>query len=222
MSADGKTAFSANNASDEGSAKAEGRNSTALGYGSEATAENTIAIGVSSKATAENASALGQNAKAVKEKSVALGQNSQAIAENSVALGTDSVADEKNTVSVGSRGNERRITNVAQGIKGTDAVNMSQLNQVKGEVESVRKDLRKTDKKLRGGIAGATAIANIPQATKAGANVVGVGVGNYNGQSSVAVGYSKLSDNNKVIFKFSGAATTQGDFNIGAGVGYQW
>lgn len=222
ISKDGKTAFSANNDSGADSSKATGKDATALGYGSEATSENTTAIGNNAKATAQNASALGQNAKATAKKSVAVGHNAKAKADNSVALGADSVADEPNTVSVGSVGKERRITNVAAGVKGTDAVNMNQLNQVKGQVESVRKELRKTDKKLRGGIAGATAIANIPQVTQAGANMVGVGVGNYKGQSAVAVGYSKLSDNNKVIFKMSGAATTQGDFNIGAGVGYQW
>ncbi|OOF79396.1 adhesin [Rodentibacter caecimuris] len=215
MSQDGKTASSANNDSGADSAKATGKDATALGYGSEATEENTTAIGNNAKATAPNTSALGQNAKATAKKSVALGQNAQAKAENTVALGADSVADEPNTVSVGSVDKERRVTNVAPGVKGTDAVNVNQLNQVKSE-------LRKADKKLRGGIAGATAIANIPQVTQPGANVVGVGVGNYNGQSAVAVGYSKLSDNNKVIFKMSGAATTQGDFNVGAGIGYQW
>ena len=58
--------------------------------------------------------------------------------------------------------------------------------------------------------------------TKPGGSVLGLGVGNYRGQSAVAVGYSRASDNNRVIFKVSGAATTQGDYNVGAGVGYQW
>ena len=31
--------------------------------------------------------------------------------------------------------------------------------------------------------------------------MVGLGVGNYKGESAVAVGYSRASDNNKVIFK---------------------
>ena len=52
--------------------------------------------------------------------------------------------------------------------------------------------------------------------------MVGVGVGNYKGQSAVAVGYSRASDSNRVIFKASAAATTQGDYNVGAGIGYQW
>ncbi|WP_417654597.1 YadA-like family protein, partial [Klebsiella oxytoca] len=77
----------------------------------------------------------------------------------------------------------------------------SAVSSVRNDVNSVRSDLRKTDKKLRGGIAGATAIANIPQVTRPGASMVGAGVGNYKGQSAVAVGYSRMSDNNKIIFK---------------------
>ncbi len=49
-----------------------------------------------------------------------------------------------------------------------------------------------------------------------------VHIGNYKGQSAVAIGLSKSSDNNRIIFKMSGSATTQGDYNIGAGIGYQW
>ena len=152
-----------------------------------------------------------------------MGQGAKATANNSVALGQGSVANEANTVSVGSVGNERRITNVADPVHGTDAANKQYVDR---SVGAVRSELKKTDKKLRGGIAGATAVANIPQVnkpvTKAGGSMVGLGVGNYKGESAVAVGYSRASDNNKVIFKVSGAATTQGDYNIGAGVGYQW
>ena len=58
------------------------------------------------------------------------------------------------------------------------------------------------------GVAGATAMANIPQVIQPG--------------KLMAVGLSKSSDNNRVIFKMSGSATKQGDYNIGAGIGYQW
>ena len=182
-----------------------------MGYGSDASGENATAIGNNAKASAKNATALGQDAKAV--------------AENSVAIGQGSVSNEKDTVSVGNDGSNgqavvnRRITNVAAPRHATDATNKQYVDNAVG---SVRSELRKTDKKLRGGIAGATAMANIPQVTQPGKLMVGAGIGNYKGQSAVAVGLSKSSDNNRVIFKMSGSATTQGDYNIGAGIGYQW
>ena len=205
ISKDGKTASAADNTSNRDSAKAKGKDATAAGYGSNARGENATAIG-------NNATAFGRN-------STALGQNAMATAESSVAIGQGSVANERNTVSVGSVGNERRITNVADPVNNTDAVNKRYVDNAVG---SVRNDLRKTEKKLRGGVAGATAMANIPQVTQPGKLMVGAGIGNYKGQSAVAVGLSRSSDNNRIIFKMSGSATTQGDYNIGAGIGYQW
>ena len=185
---------------------------------------NSTAVGSSAQVQGDNSSAFGSQAKVVANKSVAVGQGARVLAENSVALGQGSVVDrgEINTVSVGNSTTKRRVTNVADGINAHDAVNVKQLNEVKSSVDSVRKDLQKNDKKLRGGIAGAAALANIPQVTQAGSNLLGVGVGNYRGESAVAVGYSKANESNKVIFKMSGSATTQGDFNVGAGIGYQW
>ena len=185
---------------------------------------NSTAVGSSAQVQGDNSSAFGSQAKVVANKSVAVGQGARVLAENSVALGQGSVVDrgEINTVSVGNATTKRRVTNVADGINAHDAVNVKQLNEVKSSVDSVRKDLQKNDKKLRGGIAGAAALANIPQVTQAGSNLLGVGVGNYRGESAVAVGYSKANESNKVIFKMSGSATTQGDFNVGAGIGYQW
>ena len=185
---------------------------------------NSTAVGSSAQVQGDNSSAFGSQAKIVANKAVAVGQGTSVLAENSVALGQGSVVDrgEINTVSVGNATTKRRVTNVADGINAHDAVNVKQLNEVKSSVDSVRKDLQKNDKKLRGGIAGAAALANIPQVTQAGSNLLGVGVGNYRGESAVAVGYSKANESNKVIFKMSGSATTQGDFNVGAGIGYQW
>ena len=185
---------------------------------------NSTAVSSSAQVQGDNSSAFGSQAKVVANKAVAVGQGTRVLAENSVALGQGSVVDrgEINTVSVGNATTKRRVTNVADGINAHDAVNVKQLNEVKSSVDSVRKDLQKNDKKLRGGIAGAAALANIPQVTQAGSNLLGVGVGNYRGESAVAVGYSKANESNKVIFKMSGSATTQGDFNVGAGIGYQW
>lgn len=64
---------------------------------------------------------------------VAIGSGAGVSAEGGVALGVGSVADRANAVSVGSTGAERQIINVAKGTEDTDAVNVSQLKDVKAE-----------------------------------------------------------------------------------------
>ncbi|MDM1759673.1 ESPR-type extended signal peptide-containing protein [Acinetobacter sp. 251-1] len=80
-------------------------------------------------ATGVSAVAIGAGVSATADRSSVFGVGSQATAQNATALGFDSLADEANTVSVGRSGAEKRITNVANATKGTDAVNLNTLNQ---------------------------------------------------------------------------------------------
>ncbi|MCA8277918.1 hypothetical protein LGN17_36205, partial [Burkholderia sp. AU30280] len=113
----------------------------AIGQGANVQSTNGVAIGTKSQA-GEHGTALGNNALAVPN-AVALGANASAVSENAVALGNGSVAV-GNTVSVGSLGNERKITNVAEGTlsdKSTDAVNGSQLFATNARVGSLEDSL---------------------------------------------------------------------------------
>ena len=202
-----------------GSAKATAENTTAVGQGAEATKKGATAMGQGAKATAENTTSIGQGAEATEQGATAMGQGAKATAKNAVAIGTGSIAAEADTVSIGSPNNERRITNVANGVKPTDAANVGQVNAVENRINN---KLGKLDKKLRSGVASAVAVANIPQVTIPGASMVALGVGNYKGQSAVAVGYSRASDSNRVIIKMTAGASTQRDYTFGAGIGYQW
>jgi autotransporter adhesin len=97
---------------------------------------NAVALGADASVAANSSGgmALGQGSSVRSNATggVAIGQGAAVLpgAANSVALGAGSVASEPNTVSVGAPGAERRITNLAPGINGTDAANMDQLNAV--------------------------------------------------------------------------------------------
>ena len=112
-----------------------------------------------------------------------------------------------------------QVHNVKAGTKDTDAVNVSQLKQSVGDVH---KRINKVGKEARGGIAGANAAAGLPQVYIPGKSMVAASAGTFKGESAVAVGYSRSSDNGKVIFKLQGNANTQGDVGGSVGVGYQW
>ncbi|MCA7955577.1 YadA-like family protein [Burkholderia seminalis] len=143
----------------------------------------------------------------------AVGQGASAVATNSVALGAGSIANQPNTVSVGSPGSERRITNVAPGINGTDAVNMNQLQQVQGSVSSVAAA-------AYSGVAAATALAMIPPVDPGHVISVGVGEANYHGYSAGAIGVTvRVMQNLQVR---AGAGITGSGTTFGVGAAYQW
>ena len=132
-------------------------------------------------------------------------------------------------VSVGAAGKERRVQNVAAGeisSTSTDAINGSQLYAVAAGIGHKLGDLdnkiNKVGKRADAGTASALAAATIPQAYTPGKSLVGIAAGNYQGQNSLAVGMSRISDNGKIIIRLSGTANTQGKTGVAAGVGYQW
>ncbi|WP_304672734.1 YadA family autotransporter adhesin [Neisseria blantyrii] len=124
---------------------------------------------------------------------------------------------------------EVRISGLAAGRispSSSDAVNGAQLFEVHERISSIEQKVDKLDKSMNGGIAKAGAIALLPQPTYAGHSMVSASTAHYNGEQALAIGYSSLSDNGKVIlkagasFNFSGNNTKKPLF--GAAVGYQW
>ena len=101
--------------------------------------------------------------------------------------------------------------------------NLSQvINNHAGEFNRLDRKVNKQGKEARAGIAGANAAAALPQVYKPGKSMVAASAGTFKGQNALAVGYSRASDNGKVILKLQGNANTSGDVGAGVGVGYQW
>ena len=119
-------------------------------------------------------------------------------------------------------GSATRITNVAAGVNPTDAVNVSQLGGLKNDIHNMNNRLGKVNREARAGVAGANAAASLPQVYIPGKSMVAAAGGTFKGQNAFAVGYSRSSDNGKLILKLQGNANTQGDVGGGIGVGYQW
>ena len=113
--------------------RATGIDSIAVGTSASAVGDDAIAMGRAASVTVKNAIAIGANASATQEGSVALGAGSTTTAN----LGAAAYASQSGAslagaiaageVSVGSATQKRRLTNVAAGAEGTDAVNVSQL-----------------------------------------------------------------------------------------------
>ncbi|MCT8837177.1 YadA-like family protein [Glaesserella parasuis] len=125
--------------------------------------------------------------------------------------------------------NNANISNVANGeISATskDAVNGSQLysltSQHKAQMGDIHNKINRQNKELRAGIAGSNAAAGLPQVYIPGKSMIAASAGTFKGQSALAVGYSRASDNGKIILKIQGNANTRGEMGGSVGVGYQW
>lgn len=114
----------------------------------------------------------------------------------------------------------KRITNVAPGRPGTtDAVNMQQLRDA---TTNINNQLNKMDKRRKAGHASGLAVAGLMQAYREGQSAVTAGVGQYQNQSAVAVGYSRIADSGKYGVKAAFTANTQGEVGGTLSAGYFW
>ncbi|OOF41626.1 hypothetical protein BKK47_00585 [Rodentibacter mrazii] len=104
-------------------------------------------------------------------------------------------------------------------MKDSDAVNVSQL---KGAVNSINSQLNKVDKRRKAGHASGLAVAGLMQAYRGGQSAVTAGVGQYQNQSAVAVGYSRITDSGKYGVKAAFTANTQGEVGGTLSAGYFW
>ncbi|ULU24065.1 YadA-like family protein [Dyella terrae] len=187
-----------------------------------------------SSATGGNSTAAGAGATASGNNSTAVGAGSTASGDNSVAIGNGSVASSSNTVSVGSVGHERTVTNVANGVGATDAVNVGQLSDAIAEAknwskdyvdqrfQSVDQDLNRIGNRANAGIASAMALASLPQAYQPNQSSAAVALGAFHGETGVAVGMSAITESGRYVFKLNATTNSRGDAGAGVGAGMVW
>lgn len=113
----------------------------------------------------------------------------------------------------------RTISNVAPGVRATDAVNVAQLNTA---VNNVFRQVHSVEKDAQAGIAMAIATAGLPQAYLPGKSMMAISGGTYRGQSGYAFGFSHVTDNGRYVIKASGSGNSQGHYGASVGMGWQW
>lgn len=148
--------------------------------------------------------------------------------ENSVAIGPGSntkiivngkTEERTNTVSVGSKDIQRTISNVAPGVYDSDAATMGQLRAGLNEIQG---KFNKYKKQASAGTASAMAMGNMPQSTIPGKGMMSLGSGFYDGQSAMAIGLSKMSDDGKWVFKGSASYDSQEKAGAALSIGFHF
>lgn len=133
------------------------------------------------------------------------------------------VADGKISADSNEAVNGSQLYNLANNLTNT-VINKfgDKVNQFDSRINNLDHKVTKMDKAMRAGIAGANAAIGIPQVYLPGKSMAGVSAGTFKGQHALAVGYSRASDNGKMILKLQGNVNTNKDVGGSVGFGYQW
>ena len=82
--------------------------------------------------------------------------------------------------------------------------------------------MNRMDRGLRAGVAAAMATASMPQSNIPGKSMVSIGAANWKGEQGIAIGVSKFTEDGKYVFKFSGNASSRGDYGGAVGAGFHF
>lgn len=195
----------------------------------------------------KNTKAIETNAKDIADNKASIADNAANISHNSARINAVEVEAKKHSVvkagknttvtkTLGSKGESVYTVDANVDHLATKAEVVNQVSKVNARIDGVDakvnantkaihrldRDVRKNRKRADAGIASVAAMANIPQVYISGKSGVGVGIGHKHGQSALAVGYSRASDNGHHIIKLSAGIDTQKDVTVGAGYMYQY
>lgn len=171
----------------------------------------------------------------------------ESAAGGGVALGTGSTLT-TGAVSVGAIGNERRITNVADGVDSSDAVNMSQftafqtamndsiaagtfIDDIQDGLDDLRINQAQLDRRLdsisselKEVAASAAAFSAVQANPKAEGNTqLSLGLGNYRSKGSVAAGLYRFAASDQIMYNLGVAASMNGGKVMSrAGMTFGW
>ncbi|MEH3098761.1 YadA-like family protein [Sphingomonas adhaesiva] len=126
------------------------------------------------------------------------------------------------------------LHNLAPGVADNDAVNVAQLNgAMKSAVDTANAytdqrvaalsfDLGRVNRDVNAGVAGAMAIAGMPQPFEEGRSMFSLGAGTFQGQSAVAMGVSRIMTDGHTIIKLGATYNSRKRVGANVGVGYQF
>ena len=136
------------------------------------------------------------------------------------------IADGPSMTVSGINAASNKITNVTDGVAPRDAVNFGQLDAVSrrlgDNMNQLGYKINEVEDDVNAGISAAMAMSSLPQAYIAGKSLIGGGIGTYNGESAVAIGFSKLSNDGRWVMKLNGTADTQGNAGASIGAGFHF
>ena len=104
---------------------------------------------------------------------------------------------------------------------GIDATQDARIDRNSQAVDQLGYKVGELSKELSGGIAAASAIAFMPSPLP-GKRMVSGGAATYNGESSVAIGFTATTDSGKYSYKLGATVSSSGQSVVGGGLGFSF
>ncbi|HFZ8573086.1 TPA: YadA-like family protein, partial [Salmonella enterica subsp. enterica serovar Birkenhead] len=111
------------------------------------------------------------------------------------------------------------VHNVGNATRPGDAVNYGQFQQA---FSSLGNQINRVERRANAGAAAAIATAGLTQAYIPGKSMMSMSGGTFQGESSLAIGLSTISDNGNWVLKGSFSSTTRNQTGASIGVGFQF
>ncbi|EDU6369622.1 TPA: YadA-like family protein, partial [Salmonella enterica subsp. houtenae] len=111
------------------------------------------------------------------------------------------------------------IHNVGNATRPGDAINYGQFQQA---FSSLGNQINRVERRANAGAAAAIATAGLTQAYIPGKSMMSMSGGTFQGESSLAIGLSTISDNGNWVLKGSFSSTTRNQTGASVGIGFQF
>ncbi|EAA0562758.1 hypothetical protein DKG82_23370, partial [Salmonella enterica subsp. enterica serovar Lexington] len=111
------------------------------------------------------------------------------------------------------------IHNIGNATRPGDAVNYGQFQQA---FSSLGSQINQVERKANAGVAAAIATAGLTQAYIPGKSMMSMSGGTFQGENSLAIGLSTISDNGNWVLKGSFSTTTRNQTGASVGMGFQF
>ncbi|WP_158884389.1 ESPR-type extended signal peptide-containing protein [Rhodanobacter sp. L36] len=244
----GSTASGDNSTAVGNGSTASGQGSTAVGTGATATNDNSVAIGSGSTTDRDNSVSVGSAGDERQITNVAAGTantdavNVSQLKQSVTQANASNVQYNKNgdgsvdyhNVTLDPGGDPTIIHNLGAGVANTDAANVGQLNQgittaenwaknyTDQKLSTINSELNTIGNRANGGVASAMAMSSLPQAYQPNQSSAAVALGNFHGETGIAVGVSTITESGHYIFKVNASTNTRGDAGVGVGAAVVW
>lgn len=117
--------------------------------------------------------------------------------------------------------NVKQLTDAIASFTGGGGVGAVEINRLDGRIDRLEGKIKEIAKKAYGGTALSMALA-APTPVQAGQVQMGFGIGNFNGESALAVNVSRATETGNAVVSFGGGFTSAGDIGFRGAIAWAW